>query len=784
MKYATLLACTSLVAACLAVSPTASAAQGERPEENEEKAAVALDDIIVTARKVDENLQDVPVAITSFSGDALEKQNAVEVADVARLTPGFTIKKSNSTAAAINLQIRGQYQADVLATVDPSVGTYVDGYYWARAYGLSADLLDVQSVQVLRGPQGTLFGRNTTGGALIVQTNEPDTNHFSGLISGSYGRFDERAVTAVINLPIITDGFAVRGAVTMRKRDGHIAEQLSGQRIAGTDSWTGRIKLLARATDHLSLLLSAERFEIDAITRPYELAYVGSNSAANLQAALQRFGASASADRLPQGRALIADHIANGQSPRNVTLNELPRTKAKTETYTGTATLETTFGAIKMITGYRRVRADASLDLDGSPFAIIRTDGHQDLEQFSSELQFTGKVADDVIEFAGGLFYFEENGFDRSASTALPALSPNPTNFSDGVIDTRSQGLYGQLTAHLSDALSVTGGLRYSIDDKGLTIRNRRLIAATGDFSCNVLGGTPPPECAIRRSDDFSGLSYTFGADYRAGQDLLFYIKTSKGFRSGGQNLRAQGDAGASFIPFRPEISYETEFGMKSEFLDRRVRLNISAFYNRVNDIQRSTLVTTSDPVTGQVTTATIVGNAGKVRIYGGEAELTARLFNGFTLSSAVALIKPKYLVYIDPNSGVDRRNERFEQVPEWTASMGATYEREFNFGTVLIRGDYSWQSKTALISYFEPLDPDNDLIAGLSTQKGGTMNLRLGYRSTDGNFEIALFGRNVLNREDAVNALFFTPPLSALAIQRRDPASYGITATFRFGAH
>ena len=741
-----------------------------------------LEEIVVTATKRAQSAQEVPLSIAAFDADSYK--------DLSRGTlDGLAAQITNLQAYATNtflqsVHIRGIGLNEFQGQYDSPVAQHIDEVYISKPWMNARRQYDIERVEVLKGPQGTLFGRNTTGGALVVQTNDPDADDFSGLISGSYGRFDERALTGVINLPIITDRLAVRGAVTLRKRDGHIAERTSGQRIGGTDSWTGRLKLLARPTDNLSLLLSAERFEIDAVTRPYELAYVGSNSAANLQAAFQTYGPGASAVRLPQGRALIADYLANGQSPRTSALNELPRTKAKAETYTGTVTLETVFGAIKAVTGYRRVRADASVDLDGSPFAIIRTDGHQDLEQFSGELQFTGKAADGAVDFAGGLFYFEESGFDRSGSTALPALSPNPTNFSDGVIDTRSQGLYGQVTARVSDALSLTGGLRYSVDDKGLTIRNRRLVAATGAYSCNVVGATPPPDCAVGRSDDFSGLSYTFGADYRAGPDLLFYAKTSKGFRSGGQNLRAQGVAGAAFVPFRPEVSYETEVGMKSEFLDRRVRLNLSAFYSRVNDIQRSTLVTTSDPATGQVTTATIIGNAGKVRIYGGEAELTARLFDGFTLSSAVALIKPKYLEYIDPNTGVDRSSERFEQVPEWTASLGAAYERSFDFGTILVRGDYSWQSKTALISYFDPANPDNDLIAGLSTQKGGTMNVRLGYRSLDDKVDIALFGRNIFNREDPINALFFAPPLSALAIQRRDPASYGITATFRFGAH
>lgn len=767
----------STLAMCMAFAGGSALAQEIAP-----RPTSGLEEIIVTARRVAENMQSVPVAVTSFSGEALEQQNVVEVPDVARLTPGFTIKKASGTPAAINLQIRGQYQSDVLATLDPSVGTYVDGYYWARAYGLAADLLDVRSAQVLRGPQGTLFGRNTTGGALVIETNDPDAREFSARLSATYGRFDERSLTAIANVPIIEDRLALRGAFNIRKRDGFINEVASGEKMGEVDNWTGRIKLLARPTETLSIVLSAERHEMDSTVRPWELTYVGASSPANLQAAFQINGPGTPATRLPEGQALIADYMGNVQSTRHSHLNELPSADVKTETYTANITFDTFFGAVKAITGYRRVRSNSVMDLDGSPFAILRTDLHQDLDQFSGELQFTGSTADGSLDFVGGAFYFEEAGFDRSSSTALPALSPNPTNFSDGVIDTRSQGIYAQASAHVTDALSLTAGLRYSVDDKGLTIRNRRLIEATGDFSCNVSGAAPAPDCSISRSDDFGGWSYVFGADYEIRPELMVYAKTSKGFRSGGQNLRAQGVSGAAFVPFQPEIVYETEAGLKSEFFDRRVRFNLAGFYSRVNNIQRSTLITTSDPDTGQVTTATIVGNAGKVRIYGGEAELTARLFDGFTLSGAAALTKPKYLEYIDPNTGVDRSAERFEQVPKWTLNIGGMYERDFDFGSIQLRADYSWQSRTALIPYNDASNPDNDLIKTLATQKGGTANVRVGYRTPGEQVEIALFGRNVFNRQEAVNALYFAPPLSALVIQRRDPATYGLSVSYFLG--
>jgi iron complex outermembrane receptor protein len=173
-------------------SPVASDASGQG----------GLEEIVVTARKVAENLQDVPVAVTAFSGLDLANQNAQRVQDVARFTPGLIIRPGNASSTSLTIALRGQAQTDVLATLDPSVGTYVDGIYWARAYGLNGSLLDIQSVQVLKGPQGTLFGRNTTGGAMLINSNDPELGEFSGRLSATYGRFDERELVGIVNVPI------------------------------------------------------------------------------------------------------------------------------------------------------------------------------------------------------------------------------------------------------------------------------------------------------------------------------------------------------------------------------------------------------------------------------------------------------------------------------------------------------------------------------------------------------------------------------------------------------
>lgn len=764
---ATLFATTAWVPASAYAQSAASASDQEAGSTTDNQ----LGDIVVTARKVSENLQDVPVAVTAFSGEQLEAQNASQLTDIAKLTPGLVIRPSASGPAQAVFQIRGQFQNDTVATLDPSVGVYVDGYYIARAYGINSDLVDVQSVQTLKGPQGTLFGRNTTGGAILIQTNDPDADQFSGLVSATYGRFDERAATGVINVPILTDRIALRAAVQVRKRDGYVRERLSGRDVGNQDSWTGRIKLLVNATDNLSFLLSGEVFESDFAFNPYRLAYVSPTSAANLAAGIALFGPGPTGTRFGQGSAALASEIALNSSSDSVANSRFSSNDVKTQTYTGTTTLETFFGAVKFIGGYRKIDSTAQTDIDGSSFVIVDSVLTASLEQYSGELQFTGKAFNDAVDFAAGLFYFKENGRDGSVAMALTAINPNNPNVTDGLIDTRSQGLYGQATWHISDALSFTGGLRYSVEDKGLTLRNRSFNAAQGLFLCSL--PTTRPDCGATRSDSFSAISYTAGLDYRLSEEILTYAKISRGFRSGGQNLRSSGTL-SSFVPFRPEIVTTYEGGVKAQFLDNRGRFNAAGYYSRINEIQRSTLVTSPS---GQ--TATIVGNAGKAQIWGAEAELTLAPVPGLELAGTAAYTKPKYISYIDPNTGDDRSNEPFDNVAKWTFSTSATYTHEFDFGRFSLRGDYSYQGRTPLQAYAGP----NAAITAATTMKPvGLLGARASLTLLDGTLDLAVFGRNLTNNRTPNVAIYLPAPIDLVAVQYREPRTFGVSATVRFG--
>lgn len=816
----------ALLAGLAIISP--ATAQDATDEDPSTGANSGLTEIVVQARKVDENLQDVPVSITAFSGEDLASQSVQRVQDLANFTPGLAIRPGQSTPSAITITLRGQVQTDILATLDPSVGTYVDGVYWARATGLNSGFLDVSSVQILKGPQGTLFGRNTTGGALLINSNDPDLNDFSGSLTATYGRFNEREGTAVLNVPILEDRIALRLAGQITKRDGYtrnvvpatsvsaitanntvvrkgpFAGSPNGLKFDNRDRMNFRGKLLVKPTDTLSLLFSGEFFDMDerAPARQILLAMpafaatnpnYGVGSTASLFAGILSGGPPPTTGANAAASTTLGLNVLNSQAanlnanPRTTANNEIPYAAARTYTANFIGTLETNWGEIKLLTNWRRVSSFAGVDLEGSSFPIHFTEGQQRLTQKSAELQFVGTAFDDRVDFAVGAFVFQEDGFDQSISITVPALNPVTSHFY-GLIDNDSIGVYGQATFRLTDRLSFTGGLRYSIDDKALETRNNNFNRTSNMTTCAVLTGIPafnaggevvsPAQCALRRKDDFAGISYTAGLDYQIADDVLVYVKTSRGFRSGGQNLRAP--TTAAFIPFEPEFADSHEIGLKSQFIDNRIRFNVALYETSVRDIQRSTLISTPPiPPSTVPGTATILGNAGKSRFRGMEAEIQAVLFTGFRVSASGALVDPKYIRFTDLSG--DRSFERFTGVAEEQFAVAADYSTEIGSSAkVNLRVDYAWRGDVPTAEYFFAPNPSNAAIVAASTaQKLGLLGARATIDIGD-NYQISIFGRNITNERKFINNLVVAP-LGYISGVRNEPATYGVTATVKF---
>jgi iron complex outermembrane recepter protein len=796
-------------------SSTAYAAEADAAAADEDSGG--LTEIVVQARKVNENLQDVPVAVTVISGEELEKKSVVRFQDIAAFTPGLYMRSGSNSPAGITVSLRGQFQNDTLATLDPSVGTYVDGVYWARAYGLNTTLLDVSSVQVLKGPQGTLFGRNTTGGAVLINSNDPKLGEFSGKLSVSVGRYAEFEPTLILNIPV-GEKIAIRVAGKRFSRNGYttnsvpstaasavtgvttavarrpVSGDLNGLKVDDRNRWQGRAKILLQPTENLSLIFSGEYFKMDELapSRNHVFqasAYTAANSTFSVSSTGGTFvgilNGNAPASANAPGRAILATEAARLAAGGQITANnEIPYVYAETQTFGFTGALDTGFGEAKLILSSRKVSANAGFDLDGSAYAIHFTESQQDLKQQSAELQLTGKAFGNLLDFAVGAFAFHEEGFDQSISITVPQLNPVTSHFY-GLIDNNSFGGYAQATWHITDKLGFTGGLRYSLDEKGLQIRNNNFNRTAGTTTCSVIAaGTlsigevvGPVQCIANRRDDFSGWSYTAGLDYKISDDVLVYAKTGKGFRSGGQNLRAPSTA--AFLPFKPEVAYSYEVGFKGEFLDRRLRVNLAAYSTTVNDIQRSTLVSVPPATPGGVPgTATLLGNAGKARFRGAEAEITIAPAEGLTLQFSGALVDPKYITYADLTG--DRSFERFSGVFKEQFSIGADYSKPIGSSKLNLHVDYAWRGEVPLDTYNYAANPENAAIIAATTAPSlGIFNARASIEIND-LYELGVFGRNITNERKYVQNQLVAP-LGYISATYNEPATYGVTASVKF---
>jgi iron complex outermembrane receptor protein len=728
------------------------------------KAVSRLDEVTVTARRIEENLQSVPVAVTAYSGEELKEKGVVSVGDIASFTPGFTTREANSQATALIFSIRGQLQNDVLATLDPSVGTYVDDVYWARAYGLNFNLLDMERVQVLKGPQGTLFGRNTTGGALVFTTANPSLDQASGRFTATAGSYSEQTFEGVVNVPL-SDRVAVRGAVRSSDRDGYIDDIVTGEEYNDRDTLTGRLKVLFTPSDDVEIVLSAEFYD-----QSMNGAGTGTIFSAGLTGAYLSGFDPILGVPMPVAVPNYVDTVRNSDGDR-IALDGDPFIDIEAQTFTGILSWDMGSGTLKAIAGTRSVESQNRLDLDGfaagSGAPLHTTSAGQDLEQTSFEVQYAGNSDNQRLHYVMGATWFEESGYDETLTDLRVVPDPVILRFL-GDIDNTSIGVYGQGTYDLNDKLALTLGLRYSEDEKGITTINGTSAGATNTFLTCDSGQAPP--CNETYSDTYDELSYTIGADYDVSNDVMVYGKFSHGYRSGGQNLRLSGTAD---LDFDPETNDEFEIGMKGDFLDKTLRLNLAAYSNTISDAQRSIIVPLG------AGNATVVQNAAELTTTGFELEALWAPTDNLTFQAAASVLDAEYDEYVD--AGVDVSDRRIIGVPEAEFSLAMTYERDMGFAEMAARIDYAWRD-----DYFNnELAPSGasstpELQDAITSPSSDTVNVRLGLDFKNG-WDVAFWGRNITDDRSKTGALYLSNFGYVNGIFR-EPATYGLTLTRSFG--
>jgi iron complex outermembrane receptor protein len=773
-----------LATASLAITTGALAQEAPAPTDAGTDAAQGgIEDIVVTARRTSEAAQTIPIAITAFGSQQLSDANVEGIADIAKQTPNFFVQTSSADPTGVLLTIRGQSQQDSILTIESPIGVYVDGVNYIRSSNLETALFDTERVEVLRGPQGTLFGKNTTGGAINITTRQPDLSGVGGYVQASGATHDRYDVGAVLNLPLMTDKLGVR-LVGRWLDNGSLGVNGLGDGIGGREQIAFRGNTLLE-TDSVTWAISADYTRTKGDAPVSKLAFVSpfpspAPGTPNPAPALIDIAIS-------QGilnPALLADPVANGAAigaalaqaqalfaslidRRGYYDNDatgLQGTYARTYGVSSNLAVELTPTlSFRSISAARWLKRSLDVDLDASPYTLLEASLASRAKNLSQEFQFAGQFGE-RLDWIVGAYFNEETGRDTSRATALGTINPANPNFTDGFVKNSSWAVFGQFNYDLTDTLRFTGGLRWTEESKELRSFNR---STPGGAVCNIpvalrLGGT----CQARFKDGFSDYSYLASLDWTPQNGLLFYARTARSFKGGGQNLRGTGTVD-SFAAFAPETVTDYEVGTKLDLLGRRLRINAAIFQANYSDIQRT--IVQAAPGGAIVS---LVTNAARARIRGGELEVTAIPFEGLTLSGSVGVNDAKYLDFTDVTG--DRSGEPF-QFPKYSYRLGATYAAPLDFGSLRLSVDWTWRSNTQLVGSAIYRDSLNQPAYGLLGARAALTIDSIGS-------EVAVFAANLANRRYAVSAVQFDNSLGFNTLYAGEPRVIGLQLTTRFG--
>lgn len=691
------------------------------------QSGVVLQDITVTARRVEESLQSVPLAITAFTPEELVQKGATQINDIARFTPGLTIENGQSGAAfGTSIFIRGIGQSDFKGTTDPGVGVYVDGIYIARTIGTLFEMEGAQ-VEILRGPQGTTFGRNTIGGAINITTPNPTTDKVYGTVEATAGNYSLAQIRGSVNLPI-SEKVAANFSTVYRKRGSFTERLLDPDTPQGDDNtFFLRGKLNAIPTDNLVL-----DFGFD-----YTRTRAGSAVSTVVDANPQAYPFALIYNALV-GDAVDQKWITGDPYKTNATgasVNDLDVFGVN-----GSAKLDLGSVTSKLVVGYRNMDSQFSRDGDNGPFPYRHTNGEFNSVSTSAELQFFNSKPS-KFNWLGGLYYMTETNEDfvivdlatglfaalnaAASPDEVPGPGPfggpgNPANVGlDLNLDVQNTvvidnfAAFLNLSYDLTDKFSVSGGLRYSKDDKAYTSTHQKIASQAYIV---------PPDTRV--AADWTSVTGRVSAEFQATDKILTYASYANGFKGGGFNARPLRSA-EGIQPFAPEKVNTFELGFKSDIGDK-TRLNISAYLSDYTDIQ-----------VGFVNTPEIVvENAAKAEIKGIEAEFLTSLGEDFHVNASASFTDAAF-TEIEESAQLTTESV-MQKTPSSQFAIGASYTPAIGDNARLgFRVDFNTQSDTYHNAANTPvfLQPAYSMV---SARVGVTLKEK---------YEISLWGKNLTDQ-------------------------------------
>ena len=788
LRTRALVAC--LVGTCLAAPAFAQdSAQAVFAEADDQDEATSeqrgVDEILVTARRRAERLQDVPLAIAALGSEQLERDNIEGISDLDGRVPGLVVGNSLGGGSSTPVfAIRGQSQQELASIADPSVTLYVNDIPIPRAHGSNLGFFDIGSVEVLKGPQGTLFGRNTTGGAILVRTNQP-SNQFEGSISQTLGNFNLFSTEAMINLPFGEDS-ALRVAGQHTQRDGYIFDSVTGDDIN---------------TLNEDALRASLKLGSDNVTSTTTFAY-------------------SHADNGGTGGILIfAPHplftgYVEEQATRDIyhTASGVPMfSRIKTFSVDNQTSFDISQNlTIKNIVGYRQLDLHSLEDLDATSDIIFPVERIVRQEQITEELQLQGSF--DRFDFIVGAFYFREQGSDQALTAgkltgtvlvdpgaiepdSISGFYPNYSNTWVKPTNT-SYAIFAHGSFEVTDRLAVTAGARMSWDKREVNTLNRSYISAisTTDQSCRFTldqdndPSTPETrpaleDCVFVGDETFSEPTYNLSVQYRLGDDALVYAAHRHGYRTGGFAARQTSEALLSET-FEPELVDDFEIGLKADwyFGDSFLRTNIAAYHAKYKDLQRILTRGIAPPVT-------IATNAGRSRIQGIEVDVLFRPIDMLDLSVSYAYTDGEFLEYLTPN-GDDISGQVFPRTPkhQLNANAGLTVldtveTGELRFGVGFRYQDsYDYNDDYA----FEVLADGSPNPAGIAVNQAQIIeSYQLWSANAEwsnfmgSNFNISAFADNLTDEEYLIPYMGIQNLYEARAPGK--PRTYGVKLSYNF---
>jgi iron complex outermembrane receptor protein len=760
------------------------AANGANGQDASQLEDFALEEIVVTARRVSETLQRTPLSISTIQAEEIESLGLVQLSDIGQWTPNLEMQ-----GAAVF--IRGVGQGDTLMTTDPGVAIYIDGVYIARQSGTPSSLMNVERVEVLRGPQGTLFGKNSLGGAISISTATPG-DEFEGRIRGRIGERSLVELDGFLAGPV-ADNLAGSISIGGIKQQGYYTNLETGEDFNEINRTNGRVKLQWQASDSFYLTLAGNYERTDqnpggttnmSIVPGTSPAFFGGGtiplSGADTGTVQTQYHGlyNASAGCTPQTANSAPECFGPQYEQAPFTTEETDATPEEGDNWGVSLTAEFDFddAVLKSITAYREFDMSYSTGTDGSPLPLADLDAYDDQEQFSQELQLTGTAFDNKLTYTGGLYYFREtarnntrvrflrtvppiypiSGIDDGTGAPVmippgePLLLPTQILFVALNLDTyrtqktTSTAAYAQLGYSLSDTFSLTLGARFNEDEKEFNFEQFDLTGPPPGIP-GVMDAASP-----RLKESWNSFTPRLGAEWKFSDDLMVYASYANGYKSGGFNARPTTDP-PRFESYEPEELDTYELGLKSEWLNRRLRLNVAAFRSDYKEIQLPTFFF----VDGIYITETT--NAGDGTIKGLEADFAAAISPRLMLTASLGILDFEYGTVQDV-VGPGTNTPPGEMLPftsknSWTLGVDAILA-ETRAGKLGVRVDYNHRSKFVF-----------DVFNINSQAPYGLLNLRVDYTSHDGRWSVYALGKNVTDQQYAVGANDFA--LFGIAEQR-----------------